>query len=102
MMIGERNCGYAAVDYLAMVAVIGIACAGLVALRPTHVGPKTPVDVIPPIVRLLGRPVQNLTPPRPTRPRPARPRPPRPPRPRPVRPDRGPTTIPLPEWWSRP
>lgn len=104
MTIGRRDGGYAAVDYLAVVAVVGIAFAGLVALRPTRVGPKAPVDVIPPIVRLLGHPVQNLSPPRPPRPRPARPRPtrPRPPRPRPVRPDREPATIPLPEWWSRP
>ena len=78
MTIGRRDGGYAAVDYLAVVAVVGIAFAGLVALRPTRVGPKAPVDVIPPIVRLLGHPVQNLEP-RPTRPvRPARPRPPRP------------------------
>jgi hypothetical protein len=97
---GKR--GFAAVDYLAIIAVIGIVFAGLVALRPTRVGPETPVDVIPPIIRLLGRPVDNLTP-RPTRPaRPSHPRPPRPGSPRPPRPNREPSTIPLPEWWSRP
>jgi hypothetical protein len=98
----HRNGGFAAVDYLAIVAVVGIAFAGLVAVRPTRVGPKAPVDVIPPIVRLLGQPLQNLSPPVARPQRPARPRPPRPPRPRPAQPDRGPGTIPLPEWWSRP
>ncbi len=93
--------GSAAVEYLAITAVVGIMFAGLVALRPTRVGPETPVDVIPPIIRLLGHPVQNLTP-RPARPvRPAHPRPPRPHRPRPPRPSHEPSTIPLPEWWSR-
>lgn len=94
--------GNAAVDYLGIIAVVGIMFAGLVALRPTQVGPEAPVDVIPPIIRLLGHPVQNLEP-RPTRPvPPALPRPPRPRRPRPPRPSREPSTIPLPEWWSRP
>ncbi len=93
--------GNAAVEYLAIIAVVGIMFAGLVALRPTRVGPEAPVDVIPPIIRLLGHPVQNLEP-RPARPaRPPRPRPPRPQRPRPPRPSHEPSTIPLPEWWSR-
>ncbi len=99
-MNGER--GYAAVDYLAVVAVVGIMFAGLVALRPTRVGSEAPVDVIPPIVRLLGHPVQNLElrPPRPARP--VRSRPVRPGRPGPPAPSLDPSTILLPEWWSRP
>ncbi len=96
-MHGER--GSAGADYLAIVAVVGVVLAGLVTLRPTRVGPQAPVDVIPPIVRLLGHPVQNLAPTRPRPARPVRPRPARPPRPRPPSP--GPTMIPLPEWWSR-
>jgi hypothetical protein len=93
--------GSAAADYLGIIAVIGIMMVGLVAVRPTRVGPKAPVDVIPPIVRLLGHPVDNLNP-RPPPSHPKRPRPPRPPRPRPQRPGSEPSTIPLPEWWSRP
>lgn len=93
--------GYAATDYLAIVAVIGIMFAGLVALRPTRVGPEAPVDVIPPIVRLLGHPVQNLEPARPRPVRPARPHRPRPARPVGTGPTLGPSTILLPEWWSR-
>lgn len=95
--------GFAAVDYLGIIAVVGIVLVGLVTLRPTRVGPETPVDVIPPIVRLLGRPVDNLEPrpSRPARPRPQAPTRPRP-RPRPPRPAGGPSTIPLPQWWSRP
>ncbi len=93
--------GYAAVDYLAIVVVVGTLLAGLVTLRPTRVGPEAPVDVIPPIVRLLGHPVQNLGP-KPSRPaRPVRPRPVRPARPRPPAPSREPSTVLLPEWWSR-
>ena len=97
----SRHQGSAAVDYLAVIAVVGIMFAGLVALRPTRVGPNTPVDVIPPIVRLLGHPVQNLEPAPPRPARPAGPRPPRPARPRPTSPTFGPSTILLPEWWSR-
>lgn len=97
--MNRRHGGFASVDYLGVVAVVGIALAGLVALRPTQVGSKPPIDVIPPIVRLLGHPLQNLEPrpPRPTRPRTPRPRPTRP---RPPRSKSAPSTVPLPEWWS--
>ena len=94
-----RQRGDASVDYLAMIAVVGIVFAGLLVLRPHHVGPKSPVDVIPPIVRLLGHPVQNLDPHPPPPRRPASPGP-RPRRPRPARPRRdGPAVVLLPEWW---
>jgi len=93
-----RQRGYASVDYLATIAVVGIVFAGLLVMRPQHVGPKSPVDVIPPIVRLLGHPVENLEP-RPVKPR--RPSPPaRPRRPRPARPRaEAPPIVLLPEWW---
>lgn len=90
--------GYAAVDYLAVVAVVAIVLAGLTALRPRHVGTDAPVDVLPPIIRLLGHPARALAPP----PRPARPRNrlPARPRPRPTPPPRDRSAIvPLPEWW---
>ena len=94
--------GNAAVDCLATIAVVGILLVGLATLRPTKVGPEAPVDVIPPIVRLLGHPVQNLEP-RPAQPsRPPRPRAPHPKQPRPAAPTTGPSMIPLPKWWSRP
>lgn len=91
--------GTAAVEYLAIVSVVGIAFAGLLTLRPQRAPRSAPVDVIPPIVRLLGRPIDNLAP-RPARPRPdpsTRPAP----RPRPARrPPDPPLTIPLPDWWD--
>lgn len=94
-----RQRGFAAVDYLATIAVVGILFAGLLVLRPHRVGPKSPVDVIPPIVRLLGHPIQNLEPPRPHPPRPASPRPhPRRPRAAGRRAD-GSAVVLLPEWW---
>lgn len=94
------NRGFASVEYLAAVGVVGIIFAGLVALRPQRVERRTPVDVIPPIVRLLGRPVDNLTP-RPARPNPSG-RPALRPRPRPPRREPGgPATVLLPEWWGR-
>ena len=92
--------GFACVDYLATIAVVGIVFAGLLVLRPRHVGPKSPVDVIPPIVRLLGHPVENLDA-RPAKPRrPESPMPPRSRRPRHARPRAdGPAVVLLPEWW---
>jgi hypothetical protein len=92
--------GSAGVDYLAVIAVVGIALAGLLVLRPQRVGPKSPVDVIPPIVRLLGHPVQNLEPkPATRRPATKRAKPPRKPATR--RPASDPAVVLLPEWWSR-
>lgn len=95
-----RQRGFASVDYLATIAVVGIVFAGLLVMRPQRVGPKSPVDAIPPIVRLLGHPIENLSP-HPVRPhRPATPSRPR--RPRPARPRRDdPAIVPLPEWWRR-
>jgi hypothetical protein len=92
--------GSAGADYLAIIAVVGIVFAGLLVMRPQRVGPKSPVDVIPPIVRLLGHPVQTLEP------RAARPRPPTkrpgPPRKRATRrPGSDPAVVVLPEWWRR-
>jgi hypothetical protein len=84
------------VEYIAAVAVVGIMFAGLVALRPHHVAGKTPVDAIPPIVRLLGRPIENLAP-RPARRPGPRSRPAQRPRPRPHAEE--PATVLLPEWW---
>jgi hypothetical protein len=93
-----RQRGSAAADYLAIIAVVGIVFAGLLVVRLQRVGPKSPVDPIPPIVRLLGHPVRNLQPgPQARRPRsrpgdarrvPTRRRPP-------VQP----AIVPLPEWW---
>ena len=60
--------GSAGADYIAVIAVVGIIFAGLLVMRPQRVGPKSPVDVLPPIIRLLGHPVQNLEP-RPAAPR---------------------------------
>lgn len=94
-----RQRGFASVEYLALIGVVGVALAGLLAMRPHRVPRAAPVNVIPPIVRLLGRPVDNLTP-RPARPRaPSTPRPPSRPRP-PRRPPEAPLTVPLPEWWG--
>ncbi len=92
-----RQRGSASTDYLGVIAVIGIMFIGLVGLRPREVRSTNPVDVIPPIVRLLGAPVRNLAP-RPSRPRstPSRPRP-RKPRPEAVPRDR--VIVPLPDWW---
>jgi hypothetical protein len=92
--------GSAGADYIAVIAVVGIVFAGLLAMRPQRVGPKSPVDVIPPIIRLLGHPVQKLEP------RPAGPRPPTkrpgPPRKRATRrPKSNPAVVLLPEWWRR-
>jgi hypothetical protein len=95
-----RQRGYASVDYLATIAIVGVVLAGLLVMRPQHVGSKSPVDVIPPIVRLLGHPVANLEP-GPVKPRrPASPTRQRPARPRPARPrGDGPAIVLLPEWW---
>ncbi len=91
--------GTAGAEYLALVGVIIVMFAGLLTLRPHRVGRGTPVDVIPPIVRLLGRPLDTLEP-RPA-PRPATPAPPMPPRPRRATPRRrsDPPIVLLPEWW---
>jgi hypothetical protein len=90
----RRGAGFAAVDYLAAVAVVAAVVVALTTLAPRTPSRRAPVDVIPPIVRLLGTPADALTP------RPARPRvgPPRPSRPRP-RPRVAPDTVLLPEWW---
>ena len=93
--------GSAGVDYLAVIAVVGIVFAALLVLRPQRVGPKSPVDVIPPIVRLLGHPVQNLEPkPAVSRPPTPRTKPRRPPGARP--PASEPAVVLLPEWWRAP
>jgi hypothetical protein len=88
--------GYSAVEFLGLIAVIGIALTGMTALRPKAVSTKAPVDAITPIIRILGKPLDSLErrpkPPRPrtTKPRPRRSAPPKPP----------PTVeIPLPDWW---
>ena len=91
-----RRAGSATVEYLAAVAVVGVMFAGLVTLRPHRVAGKTPVDAIPPIVRLLGRPVENLAP-RPARS--PRPHPRLAQRPRPKPHTEEPATVLLPEWW---
>jgi hypothetical protein len=93
--------GSAGVDYLAVIAVVGIVFATLLVLRPQRVGPKSPVDVIPPIVRLLGHPVQSLDPtPAVSRPPTPRTKPRRPPTVRP--PVNEPAVVLLPEWWRTP
>lgn len=90
--------GSAGAEYLALVAVIIVMFAGLLVLRPHRVGRGTPVDVIPPIVRLLGRPLDGLTPPTPRPGTPRAPITPKPRRPRP-RPRNDPPIVLLPEWW---
>jgi hypothetical protein len=88
--------GYSAVEFLGLIAVIGIALVGMTALRPKVVSTKAPVDAITPIIRLLGKPLENLEPrPRPSRPRTTKPRPRRP------APRKPPSTVevPLPDWW---
>ncbi len=92
--------GSAGADYIAVIAVVGIIFAGLLVMRPQRVGPKSPVDVLPPIIRLLGHPVQNLEP-RPAAPRASviRPGPPR--RRATRRPTSDPAVVLLPEWWHR-
>lgn len=94
--------GSAGADYLAVIAAVGIMFAGLLVMRPQRVGPKSPVDVIPPIVRLLGHPVRNLEP-RPVAPRPPPIKRPTPPRPRTAgrQPGADPALVLLPEWWRR-
>lgn len=90
--------GSAGADYLAVIAVVGIVFATLLVFRPQRVGPKSPVDVIPPIVRLLGHPVQSLDP-KPVVSRPPTPRA-RPRRPSTTRrPANEPAVVLLPEWW---
>jgi hypothetical protein len=90
--------GSAGADYLAVIAVVGIVFAGLLVMRPQRVGPKAPVDVIPPIVRLLGHPVQNLAP-KPAAPRQPAKRPTQPRKRATRRPGSAPALVLLPDWW---
>jgi hypothetical protein len=85
--------GVAALDYLAIVAVIALLVAGLLVVREQVASRQAPVRPLPGLVRLLGRVGEVLDPHRPHRPRPARPRRPRP------RPD--PVIVRLPPWLLR-
>lgn len=81
--------------------VIVILMVGLVMLRPYRAGPKSPVNPITPVVRILGHTIESLDPKPPPVRRPADA--PRPRRRRPARPavDRSPVTVLVPEWWTR-
>ena len=86
-----RQRGSVVVEYAGIVAVIALVMAGLLVLRPVHLGRRAPVRPIPALVRLIERPPVSVMPRIP-----ARPRPPRPKRPRPSRPQ--PPGVLLPTW----
>ena len=97
MTSGTGQCGSASGEYLAVIAVVVILFGALLVFRPHTVSRHVPVDVITPVARLLGHPLDDTRPSGrsgpPTAPRPTKPRkrhlPPTRPR------------IMLPEWWSR-
>ncbi|HJZ60726.1 MAG TPA: hypothetical protein VKD47_01085 [Miltoncostaeaceae bacterium] len=90
----RRAEGSVSLEYLGLVAAIAAIVVALAVVRPHSLGARAPVRPVPAIVRLIGRPLVELHPPRPSRPR--APRPARPRRPRP-RPD-PPPLVPLPDW----
>lgn len=93
--------GFAAAEYLAIVAAIGLMLAGLLTLRAHEAGRTPPIRAIPVLAKLLATPQRLLRPPVVPRP-PISTRPPRRPRRPPVRrPTPPPIVIQVPEWLLR-
>jgi hypothetical protein len=87
--------GASIVDYIGIIATVGVMMLGLLVVRPHVIRGRDPVGAVPYVVRLLGEQVRQL----PTaRTAPVRPRPPVKRRPRPAKPR---VVAQLPEWWVR-
>lgn len=95
MTTSARQAGSGAVEYVALIGAVIAMFLGLLELRPTATSRRAPVDVITPVARLLGRPLD----PSHLRASPA----PRSVRPRPTAPRRRPADLApivmLPRWW---
>lgn len=83
-------------DYIGVIAAVGMVMLGLLVVRPYVVQKRDPVGAIPYVVRVLGQQTRQLDPPK--KMVPARPRKPAKRRPRPAKPK---VVAQLPEWWTR-